>query len=138
MNTPNENQANEITTENAYQIVGQNTIFIDLREEFEFADKSMDVFNVFNFPFATFEKNFLKIPKNKTIILICLTGIQSQKAYDFLKKHRYKSLHILMGGVVHWAMEGLPIKSNPDSLPEDIFNSHCCNCSKGEIPEILE
>lgn len=135
MNTPNE--INEITTEEAFKIVGNDTLFIDLREDFEFADKSINVINVFNFPFSTFEKNFQKIPKDKKIILICLTGIQSQKAYEFLLKQRYKMVYVLLGGIIHWAMEGHPMKSNPDSLPEDIFDSHCCNC-KGQTPDILE
>lgn len=131
------NIPNEITPEEAFKIVGIDTLFIDLREDFEFADKSMDIFNVFNFPFSTFGKNYRNIPKNKKTILVCLTGIQCEKAHEFLLKQRYKDIYILTGGIIHWAMEGLPMKSNPDSLPEDIFDSHCCNC-KGKTPDILE
>lgn len=119
----------EILPEDATKIAGAETFFIDLREEFEFQDKQMDIKNIFNFPFSSFEKNITKIPKDKTIILICATGIQSKRASDILKKYRYKSFFILTGGIIHWAMEGHPMKSNPDDLPDDIFNPH--ECKKG-------
>lgn len=137
MNLTNENELLELAPEEAYQLIGRDTIFIDLREEFEFADKSMDVYNVYNFPFASFVIDYHKIPKDKKIILVCLTGIHSVKAFDFLKKQRYKNVFILNGGIIHWATEGLPMKSNPDSLPEDIFNPHQCKSHKN-IPDILE
>lgn len=131
------NIPNKITPEEAFKIVGIDTLFIDLREDFEFADKSMDIFNVFNFPFSTFEKNYQNIPKSKKIILVCLTGIHCEKAHDFLLKQRYKEVYILTGGIIQWSMEGHPMKSNPDILPEDIFDSHCCKCNS-ETPDILE
>ncbi len=136
MNLSNENEVTQIAPDDAFQAVSRDTLFIDLREDFEFADKSINVFNVFNFPFANFYKDFQKIPKDKKIILVCLTGIQSQKAYEFLKKQRYKFLFILTGGIIQWAMEGLPMKSNPDCLPDDIFNHHNCQ-TKNNIPDIL-
>ena len=119
----------EILPEDAMKISGSETFFIDLREEFEFQDKQMNIKNIFNFPFSSFEKNITKIPKDKTIILICATGVQSKRASDILKKYRYKSFCILTGGIIHWAMEGHPMKSNPDDLPDDIFNPH--ECKKG-------
>lgn len=119
----------EILPEDAMKIAGSETFFIDLREEFEFQDKQMDIKNIFNFPFSSFEKNITKIPKDKTIILICATGVQSKRASDILKKYRYKTFFILTGGIIHWAMEGHPMKSNPDDLPDDIFNPH--ECKKG-------
>jgi len=136
MNPLNENEILEMTPEQAYHIVGRDTLFIDLREEFEFADKSINVFNVYNFPFASFCQDYSKIPKDKKIILVCLTGIHSKKAFEFLKNQRYKQVWILNGGIIHWATEGLPMKSNPDSLPEDIFNPHPCKSNK-DIPDIL-
>ncbi len=120
----------EIIPEEALKLVGNETFFIDLREDFEFQDKQMNVKNNFNFPFSSFEKNISKIPKDKKIILICATGVQSSRAAEILKKHRYKSVLILTGGIIHWAMEGCPMQSNPDSLPEDVFNPHACNCNK--------
>ena len=122
----NENDILELSPEEAYQLVGKDTLFIDLREDFEFTDKSIDVFNVYNFPFASFENDFHKIPKDKKIILVSIIGIHCIKIYEFLKKHRYKSIFILNGGIIHWATEGLPMKSNPDNLPDDIFNPHQC------------
>lgn len=119
----------EILPEDAMKIAGSETFFIDLREEFEFQDKQMDIKNIFNFPFSSFEKNITKIPKDNTIILICATGVQSKRASDILKKYRYKTFFILTGGIIHWAMEGHPMKSNPDDLPDDIFNPH--ECKKG-------
>lgn len=134
----NHSDSLEILPEEAIQLVGNKTFFIDLREEFEFQDKQMDVKNVFNFPFSSFEKNLSKIPKDTMIVLICATGVQSKRASEILRKYRYKTFSVLTGGIIHWAMEGYPMKSNPDKLPEDIFNPHPCKNSKEGLSDIID
>lgn len=133
----NELEYPEIMPEEALQAVGTETLFIDLREDFEFEDKCMDVKNVFNFPFSNIEKNLSKIPKDKRLILVCATGIQSNRAAELLQKNRFKNFSILTGGIIHWAMEGLPMKSKPNELPDDIFEPHKCN-KKTPDPDIID
>ncbi len=128
----------EILPEDAIKLAGPETFFIDLREEFEFQDKQMDVKNIYNFPPSIFENILSKIPKDKTIILICATGVQSKRACVILKKNRYKSFFILTGGIIHWAMEGFPMKSSPDNLPEDIFNPHECKKKHNDLSDIID
>lgn len=121
----------EISAEEAFKLDSTTTIFIDLREDYEFQDKHMDLTNLFNFPFSNFHKEYKRIPLDKTVVLVSIMGQHSEKAFELLNVHQNKKVFILSGGIMSWASEGLPMVSNPDELPEDIFGPHECSSCKG-------
>lgn len=120
----------EISAEEAFKLDSTTTIFIDLREDYEFQDKHMDVTNIFNFPYSNFHQEYKRIPLDKTIVLVCIMGQHSERAFELLNFHQNMKVFILSGGIMSWASEGFPMVSNPDELPDDIFGPHECSSCK--------
>jgi rhodanese-related sulfurtransferase len=103
-------------------------LIIDVREAFEFADKGIDLPNVFNFPLSTLKENHKQIPEKKTLIVVCTVGFCSDKAAKILINNGFKQVFILQGGLLNWSDEGLAMYTNPENIPDDI-TPHQCNCS---------
>jgi len=118
-----------ISPQQAFELHSKGALIIDVREEFEFADKGIDLAQVFNFPLQKLEEQYLQIPKKKPLVLVCAIGFCSEKAAKILLKKGLKHISILQGGILAWSDEGLPIYTNPEILPEEL-SSHSCNCDK--------
>jgi len=116
-----------LSPQQAFEMQSKGALIIDVREEFEFADKGIDLPQVYNFPLQKLEEQYLQIPKKKPLILVCAIGFSSEKAAKILLKKGLKQLFILQGGILAWSDEGLPIYTNPETLPDEL-SSHSCNC----------
>lgn len=103
-------------------------IIIDVREEFEFTDKGIDLQRVFNFPLSKLSQQYTQIPKKEKIIIACTVGLCSEKAADILTTNGIKQVSILQGGILAWSDEGLPIYVKPEALPDEL-SGHTCNCA---------
>ena len=117
-----------VSPHQAFNLHSKGALIIDVREEFEFADKGIDLSLVFNFPLQQLEEQYLQIPKKKTLIIVCAVGFCSDKAAKILLKKGMKHVFILQGGILAWSDEGLPMYVNPESLPEEF--SCKCTCDK--------
>ena len=56
-------------------------------------------------------KDLLK-HKNKTVIIVCPSGVQSSKAAKQLLALEFTNLHILRGGLNAWVKENLPVNAS--------------------------
>ncbi len=73
-------------------------IYVDVRESHELP--KIDHLPSLRIPLSQLEKRFEEIPRERNVILFCQTGKRSQQAINFLeKKHGYKNLHHLIGGI---------------------------------------
>ncbi|MDQ6975698.1 MAG: rhodanese-like domain-containing protein [Mariprofundaceae bacterium] len=85
-------------------------IIIDVREENEYS--AMHIANSLHIPLASIPKQTHRIPKDKTVYLICQGGIRSAKAaYWLVKNAHYTQLVNVEGGMTAWLQAGYPIKS---------------------------
>ncbi|MBA2661540.1 MAG: rhodanese-like domain-containing protein [Bradymonadaceae bacterium] len=50
------------------------------------------------------------------VVLVCQSGQRAQKAHDALSALGMKNIHLLDGGVSHWARAGLPVNTGRERL----------------------
>lgn len=61
-------------------------------------------------PLDEFDASLELLPKEKTLVLVCLKGKRAPTACKFLKGKGYDKLFVLEGGVQKWILEGRPVK----------------------------
>lgn len=72
---------------------------LDVREVHEFAISHI---NGVNIPLSVLKNRISEIPKEKSIIVHCRSGLRSQKAIDLLKENGFNDLKNLEGGLLAW------------------------------------
>jgi rhodanese-related sulfurtransferase len=79
---------------------------IDVREIIEFATGHVPTAK--NIPLGTLEQNLNQFPKDKEIILVCLTGQRAFTAWQTLISKGYdsKKVKVLIGGMEQWKSLG--------------------------------
>lgn len=71
---------------------GKGVVIVDVRNEAE-AKKGM-LPNAVNIPLEEVEANLGKLPKDKTLVLHCSTGVRAEMAYNVLKKAGFKPKYV--------------------------------------------
>jgi len=61
-------------------------------------------------PIDNLDSSLDLLPKNKTLVLVCLKGKRAPTACRFLKGQGYQRVFVLEGGVQKWILEGRPVK----------------------------
>ncbi len=88
---------------------GQNNhVLIDVRTPGEF--KSGHVAKAKNIPLDSISKQMKKIPKDKTVVLMCRSGSRSGMAARQLAGAGYENILNLKGGMMRWQAKGHPLK----------------------------
>ncbi len=86
-----------------------SSIIIDVREDNEYT--AMHIAGALHLPLQTIPKHLNRIPKDKTIYLICQGGIRSAQAANWLaEKAGYTKLINVEGGMTAWLQAGFPIE----------------------------
>lgn len=88
------------------QMVGENSFLLDVRTPEEVATGKIKGASVLNIMGPEFEKEYMYLPKNKTLYVYCRSGNRSRKALQFLKEHGFDSVYHLDGGIKAWVSEG--------------------------------
>jgi len=110
-----------ISPKNAFLMLQQDAILLDVREELETKDKAFDVPEAYSWPFNHFPENKPVLPKDKPLVVACAIGVRSMKVAQWLKQNGYSSVYNLDGGILQWQMEGFPIHDHYSS-------GHVCKC----------
>ncbi|OZM58726.1 hypothetical protein CIB95_00265 [Lottiidibacillus patelloidae] len=82
------------------QGTNDNTIFIDVREPYEFEEGHIN--DMINMPLSSLEDNYEELPLDSEIVIICRSGNRSMKAANMLKKYGYTKLINVQGGISNW------------------------------------
>ena len=53
----------------------------------------------------TIPENIDKLDKDKEIVVLCKSGIRSEKVCEFLIKNNFKNSKNLSGGIVEWSKQ---------------------------------
>ncbi len=100
-----------ITVTEAYKLLQNDALLIDVRDPEELGEKSYAVKNVKNIPLGDLGLNLTEIPEDKQVILACQKGGRSQEAFDFLKTKGFTNISNMEGGMNAWKEAGLPTNS---------------------------
>lgn len=102
----------ELNSLDAFSLLENETLLVDVREKDELAISSYDVKNQINIPLSELEQRFTKIPTDQTVILACRAGARSARAIQFLVQNGFSEelLINLQGGITAWEQNGLKTK----------------------------
>ena len=104
----------DITPQVASKLVAENRddpdfIIIDVRTPEEFAAGHIE--NAINLDFRSegFEDSINELDKNKTYLVYCRTAYRSRSAVNIMEELDFNEIYHMLGGIVQWEAEGLPI-----------------------------
>lgn len=95
----------DISPENLKQMMGsdKSLIIVDVREKEEFAEGHIAGAQLV--PLSEFQSRVNELPKDKKIVLVCLSGSRSSQAAAYMAQLGYKQLYNLTGGMSAWPYE---------------------------------
>ncbi|NVO03570.1 MAG: rhodanese-like domain-containing protein [Bacteroidetes bacterium] len=93
----------------AFNVLKNNAILLDVRENYETIGKTFGVENVIYLPKSEFLERFNELPKDKPLVIADSVGLRSKKIYIFLASNGFSNLANLNGGIVDWEKDGLPM-----------------------------
>lgn len=77
----------------------KNPIYIDVRNDI-FAFEKAHLKGVMHIPYDIFSSSINQIPRDKTILLYCTTGLLSHKALRILKNEGFNEVYNISGGLI--------------------------------------
>ena len=88
---------------------GENVFVLDVREPEEFKAGHID--GAVNVPIRTLAQSLNKLPADKStpIAIVCKSGIRAAYATMSLKLLGYSNVKDVVGGMLAWEKEGLPV-----------------------------
>jgi rhodanese-related sulfurtransferase len=132
-----------VSPENAYEAATRGDAYIlDVREECESKNRIIEGDAVLYYPMSEILNKLSLIPRDKPIIVVCVSGERSCKIVNLLNRNNFKEVLNLDGGLMNWAYSGLPLKSkfaidhrcacNSEGQQEDIDFQNCgSGCGSG-------
>lgn len=86
----------------------EKPVVVDVRESWEY--KGGHLPGARSLPLSTFQNQYDKLDKERTIVVVCQSGNRSKTASRFLAKAGYKKLFHLKGGTSGWANNGYSVE----------------------------
>ena len=118
-------RAIEICPTTTMSKIKEGAYLVDVRRNHEVEQVTFDVPNYMHIPLNELEDRIGEIPKDKEIVMVCLTGERSLKTTYFLMNNGFDKVFNMAGGIVKWATKNFPLKGDIDSL----LVSTSCDCS---------
>lgn len=81
----------------------KNLIIVDVREKEEFAEGHITGAQLV--PLSEFQSRVNELPKDKKIVLVCLSGSRSSQAAAYMAQLGYQHVYNLTGGLSAWPYE---------------------------------
>lgn len=124
------NLAKQICPTTTMGKVNNGALIVDVRKAEEVANVTFNVPNYINIPINELEERLDELPKDKEIVMVCLSGERSLKTTYYLMNNGYETVYNLDGGIIKWASKNYPTKGDVESLLAmsscDCSQSNCC------------
>jgi len=124
------NLAKQICPTTTMGKVNNGALIVDVRKAEEVANVTFNVPNYINIPINELEARLDELPKDKEIVMVCLSGERSLKTTYYLMNNGFKTVYNLDGGIIKWASKNYPTKGDVESLRAmsscDCSQSNCC------------
>lgn len=98
----------------ALMLLEEDAILVDLRRGPGRNGRSFGVGQVILLPFDRLESDYPTLPEDRRLILADCVGHRSRIAMEFLRRHGYRQVASLTGGMVDWERDGLPTTIDRD------------------------
>ena len=101
-------EVEDYTPEQAQAEVMRGALLIDVRERHEWDAGRMPGAQLI--PMGQIPSRIGDLPRDRKIIFTCRTGNRSGTIKDYMiDEHGYADVHNLLGGIVAWQFDGLPV-----------------------------
>jgi len=107
---PDKEPIEEITVEELHQIIDQDVVLIDVREEYEFLEVRADGAKLLPLDQVPISTGLL--PHDAMIYIICASGNRSMVACKYLRNHGFDTTNVI-GGTIAWNLAGYRVNSGP-------------------------
>ncbi|MES2831948.1 MAG: rhodanese-like domain-containing protein [Pseudomonadota bacterium] len=104
----------QVSTLQATQLINQGkTLLLDVRDSAAFANGH--VREARNIPLKELPRRLAELDKfkNKNVIVVCASGLQSSRATGLLRDAGFATVMSLSGGLNAWQAQGLPVARQP-------------------------
>lgn len=91
-------------------------LMVDVREPDEFAQFRAE--GVVNLPLSTFALRYTELPRDRPLLMICLTGSRSLAATAHLLRNGWTDVVNVTGGSDAWIAAGLPYRTGEPEAGE--------------------
>jgi len=91
------------------QRLNESIQLVDVRTSEEFATGHLANALLMDVNKNDFEHNIVKLDKTKPVYVYCRSGKRSHIAAGIMKKHGFKQVNELKGGIISWQQTGLPV-----------------------------
>jgi rhodanese-related sulfurtransferase len=118
-----------VSPHEAFELVKQGALIVDVREENLRSYKSFDVPGLIYFPKSKLSVEYENLPSDMYLIFADTIGLRSKEAVIFLKVKGFQKIVNMAGGIVDWEKDGLPVKLN---INERLTGSCMCQLKPGE------
>lgn len=98
----------------AYEIIQKNKgnpdfVLIDIRTPEEYLSGHIEGAVNINYHDNDFIEQLDRLDKDKTYLIYCRTGRRSSDAINIMKRLKFQEAYRILGDVVRWKAEGLPV-----------------------------
>ncbi len=100
---------NEVSPTEAMDLLARSAVLIDVRQENEWELGHAPMATLI--PLAELPDHLDDLPRDQVIVCVCRSGARSLRAATFLQESGYE-VRNLTGGMIAWAIEGLPLVSD--------------------------
>ena len=83
---------------------------LDVRTPGEYEEGHIENATFLNIKSKDFEDELEKLDKNKKYFVYCRSGVRSNKGANLMKKHGFKEVYNIVGGIEKWKSNRLPIE----------------------------
>ena len=101
----------EITVRQAASKKVDGAYILDVRESYEFVQGHIP--GAVMIPLRQLKGRVNELPKDKEIVVVCLSGGRSKVGLEILREEGYEKSSSLAGGMNAWKTAGYPIKTGP-------------------------
>jgi rhodanese-related sulfurtransferase len=103
-----------ILPRDAHEMIRQNRgnpdfVLIDIRTPEEFLSGYIEGATNINYHDSDFVEKLDKLDKSKTYLIYCRTGRRSSDAINVMKRLKFQEVYRILGDIVRWKAEGLPV-----------------------------
>ena len=119
-------EAKEVCPTSTRRLLATGVLLVDVRETDEVVSCSFDVPAIVNIPMSQLEERWSEVPKNRDVVMVCLSGERSLKATYFLQYQGYTNVCNMGGGIAKWIRKGFPVKGE---LQNGTYAQGTCCCA---------
>ncbi|MEE8374241.1 MAG: rhodanese-like domain-containing protein [Dehalococcoidia bacterium] len=84
-------------------------VLLDVRTSEEYADGHLEGSVLIDYYSETFSDQLDELDKTKSYVIYCRSGGRSGRAHDIMRNLGFEEVYNVLGGILQWEADGLPI-----------------------------